>query len=213
MFNTLFQRLSQLIQPHRIQQLAKEHGWCQRRGKIPAFEFLFSALGQSSALDLTLNAQAAALSLPVTRQAIDQRYNPAATAFFEAAFQDALATSLTWTTNSPMVCGIQKHFTAVRIFDSTHCPCEDALAKIFPACGGGGGPAGLKVLLSYEYASGQLHPLAVLATAPTKAWPTRRPNRSAPGNWDSSTKAFIRPRLWAASRSAAGILSFLGLMA
>jgi hypothetical protein len=163
MFNTLFQRLSQLIQPHRIQQLAKEHGWCQRRGKIPAFEFLFSALGQSSALDLTLNAQAAALSLPVTRQAIDQRYNPAATAFFEAAFQDALATSLTWTTNSPMVCGIQKHFTAVRIFDSTHCPCEDALAKIFPACGGGGGPAGLKVLLSYEYASGQLHPLAVLA--------------------------------------------------
>jgi hypothetical protein len=36
------------------------------------------------------------------------------------------------------------------------------LAQIFPGCGGGGGQAGLKVLLSYEYGAGQLHPLAVL---------------------------------------------------
>ena len=163
MFNTLFQRLTHLIQPHRAQQLAKEHGWCQRRGKISGFEFLFSALGQSSALHLTLNAQAATLSLPVTRQAIDQRYTPAASEFFKAAFQDALAQSLSWRTDSPMAHSMQQRFKAIRLFDSTHCHCADALAKIFPACGGGGGPAGLKVLLSYEYATGQLHPLAVLA--------------------------------------------------
>lgn len=162
MFNTLLQRLTQLIQPHRAQQLAKEHGWCKRRGKISPFEFLFSTVGQSSALHLTLNAQAAALSLPVTRQALDQRYNPAASEFFKAAFQDTLAQSLTWKTDSPMVQGMQQCFKAVRLFDSTHCHCADALAKIFPACGGGGGLGGLKVLLSYEYATGQLHPLEVL---------------------------------------------------
>ena len=163
MFNTLLQRLTQVIQPHRAQQLAKESGWCQRRGKISGFEFLFSALGQTSALNLTLNAQAAALTQPVTRQAVDQRYNPAAAAFFKAAFQEALAHSLAWKTDSPMACLMQEPFKAVRLFDSTHCHCADALAKIFPASGGGGGPAGLKVLLSYEYATGQLHPLEVLA--------------------------------------------------
>jgi len=161
-FQTLLQRLTQFIQPHRAQQLAKEHGWCKRRGKIPAFEFLLSAIGQGSALQLTLNAQASALSQTVTRQAIDQRYNPAAVRFFEAAFRESLATSLTWKTDSVMVRLLQQRFAAVRVFDSTHCACAEALAHIFPGCGGGGGPAGLKVLLSYEYGEGQLHPLAVL---------------------------------------------------
>jgi len=158
----LEQRLTLLLQPHRAQQLAHEHGWHQRAGRISPFEFLFSTIGQSSALALTLNAQASTLSEPVTRQAIDQRYTPPAVEYFKASFQEALATSLAWKTDSAMVQSLQQRFQAVRLFDSTHCPCVDALARIFPACGGGGGQAGLKVLLSYDYGAGQLHPLAVL---------------------------------------------------
>ena len=161
--NTLVQRLTQLIQPHRAQQLAKEQGWCQRQGKISAFEFLYSSLGQASALHLTLNAQASTFSEPVTRQAVDQRYNPAAVQYFKAAFQETLAQTLAWNTNSTMTQLLRQRFRAIRLFDSTHCPCADALAEIFPGYGGGGGEAGLKVLLSYEYSAGQLQPLAVLA--------------------------------------------------
>ena len=160
--HTLLQRLTELIQPHRAQQLAKAHGWYQRRGKIAPFEFLFSVVGQGSAMELTLNAQASALSETVSRQALDQRYNPAAVPFFQAAFQEALATTLTWKIDSTMVRLLQQRFAAVRLFDSTHCSCSEALAKIFPGCGGGGGQAGFKVLLSYDYAAGQLHPLAVV---------------------------------------------------
>jgi hypothetical protein len=160
--HSLQQRLDQLLQPHRARQLAKEHGWFLREGKISPFEFLFSPLGQASALKLTLSAQASSLSQPVTRQAVDQRYNPAAVKFFEAAFQECLATTLAWNIRSTMTQLIGQHFPAIRLFDSTHCPCSDALAQIFPGCGGSGGTAGLKVLLSYEYGSGQLHPLAVL---------------------------------------------------
>lgn len=162
-FNTLLQRLAQLIQPHRAEQLAKEHGWRRRRsGKISAFEFLYSCLGQSSALELTLNSQASSLSQPVSRQAIDQRYTPAAVEFFKSAFQESLATSFTWKSDSLMVQRIQQRFAAVRLFDSTYCPCSDALDQIFPASGGGAARAGLKVLLSYDYGAGQLHPLEVL---------------------------------------------------
>jgi hypothetical protein len=162
MINTLLQRLNQIMRPERAQQIAKEQGWYQRQGKISPFEFLFSTLGQSSALELTLNAQASSLSQPVTRQAIDQRYTAEAVKFFKAAFSESLATTLTWKTPSAMTELLQQRFAAVRLFDSTHCACSDALAQIFPACGGGGGQAGVKVLLSYEYGAGQLHPLAVL---------------------------------------------------
>src|SRR2546425_9054755 len=44
----------------------------------------------------------------------------------------------------------------------SQCACSDALASLFPACSGGGGEAGFKVLLSYEYGSSQLRPLGVL---------------------------------------------------
>jgi hypothetical protein len=161
-FNTLLQRLTQLIQPHRLRQLAKQHGWCRRAGKIAPFEFLFSSLGQGSALELTLNAQASSLSQPVSRQALDQRYNPAAVEFFKAAFQESLATTLAWKTDSTMTRMLQQCFQAIRLFDSTHCSCSDALANILPACGGDASAAGFKVLLSYEYGAGQLHPLLVL---------------------------------------------------
>lgn len=162
MFNTLVQRLQELICPVHARQLAIQHGWQKRQGKISAFQFLYSAVGQASALELTLAAQARTLSQPATRQALDQRYNPAAVGFFRAAFEDALARSLTWQTDSAMTTALQKHFRAIRIFDSTQLPCSEALAELFPGCGGGGSPSAIKVLLSYVYGASQLQLLEIL---------------------------------------------------
>jgi hypothetical protein len=192
-FNTLLQRLTQLIQPHRAEQLAKEHGWRRRAGKILGFEFLFSCLGQSSALELTLSSQASSLSQPVSRQALDQRYTPAAVEFFKAAFQECLVTSLGWKTDSLMVQRLQQRFAAVRLFDSTHCACSDALEKIFPASGGGASRAGVKVLLSYDYGAGQLHPLEVLpATHTDQALAASAAQQVGPGELGIFDKGFYK---------------------
>jgi len=163
MMSLFIQRFTQLLQPESCQQLARESGWCQRLGKINGFEFLGSLVfGQSSALALTLNAQATSLSQAVSRQAIDQRYTKEAVVYFQAAFEKVLQSTLNWPLDSPMAQRLGVHFAAVRLFDSTQCACSDALACLFPACGGGGGEAGLKVLLSYEYGSSRLRPLEVL---------------------------------------------------
>ena len=162
MINTLLQRLNELIRPERAQQLAKEHGWYQRKGKISPFEFLYSAFGQGSALELTLSAQASSLSQTVTRQAIDQRYTPQAVEFFKSAFQESLATALTWKVDSAMTQLLQSRFAAIRLVDSTRWSCSDALATIFPGSGGGGGEAAVKLLLAYDYGAGQFQPLEVL---------------------------------------------------
>ena len=192
-FNTLLQRLAQLIQPHRAEQLAKQHRWRRRSGKIPAFEFLYSCLGQGSALELSLRSQSSSFSQPVSRQAVDQRYTPAAVEFFKAAFQESLATSLSWKTDSLMAHRLQQRFAAVRLFDSTYCSCADALGQIFPGPGGGATRAGLKVLLSYDYGVGQLHPLEVLpATCTDQALATTATQQVARGELGIFDKGFYR---------------------
>ena len=160
--NTTLQHLEELIQAHRVEQLAKDTGWCKRRGKISPREFVYSLLGQASALDLTLASQAATLSQPVSRQALDQRYTSEAVALLQAVFREALAKSLDWKPDSVMTDLLGEHFQAIRIFDSTHCPCSESLAKLFPGYGGGGSKAGLKVLLGYQYGLGRLDSLTVL---------------------------------------------------
>jgi len=160
--HSLSERLLKSLTPHRARALAIEHRWCQRSGKISPYEFLFTALGQSSALQLTLSAQASALSQPVTRQAIDQRYTPEAVSYFRAAFEEVLSAALERAVPSEMSRLVQRRFAAVRVFDSTQCALAEDLSSLFPGCGGDAAGAGIKVLLSYDYGHGQVHPLAVL---------------------------------------------------
>ena len=135
----------------------------RRQGKIDAFEFLTSLVfGQLSALRLTLNAQAQGLTQPVTRQAIDQRYTPAAVVYLQSAFAHCLNQTLLAPPSRPMAQELRRHFTAVYLVDSTAFDCPASLQKLFLACGGDGSPANVKVLLRYEWISGQLEPLQLL---------------------------------------------------
>jgi hypothetical protein len=147
----------------RQDQSRKDSGWCRRLRKIHPFEFLYSlVLGQLSAVHCTLNAQAQSLTLPVARQAVDQRYTPAAVAYFQSAFTHTLNQTLADRSPTPWAQVLQPHFAAVRLFDSTLLECDPSLAQLFPACGGRASPTGLKVLLSFEYTRSLFAPLSVL---------------------------------------------------
>jgi hypothetical protein len=163
MTDSLIHRFHQCLNPDLLLQLARDSGWCQRLRKIHPFEFLYSLVfGQLSAVHCTLNAQAQSLTLPVFRQAVDQRYTPAAVAYFQAAFTHTLKLTLEDQSPTPLAQLLQPHFAAVRLFDSTLLECDPSLAALFPACGGRASPAGLKVLLSFEYTQSLFAPLAVL---------------------------------------------------
>jgi hypothetical protein len=159
---SFLQRFVTTFLPVNFCRLARQVGWLKRQGKIDAFEFLIaSVLGQLSALRQTLVAQSLCFTLPVTRQAVDQRYTAEAVAYFQAAFAEVLALSLEGPTSLPAQ-QLREHFSAVHLVDSTAFDCPECLAELFPACGGAGSRANLKVLLSYDLVSGRLEPLRLL---------------------------------------------------
>jgi hypothetical protein len=116
-----------------------------------------------SASRQTLSSQAQTLAEPVTRQALDQRFTPPAVEFLKASFAHVLSHALDWSAAHPQAEALRTNFSALYLLDSTSFDCPDTLQDIFPACGGAGSAANVKVLLRYELIAGRLEPLQVLA--------------------------------------------------
>jgi hypothetical protein len=160
---SFLERFVRTFVPEPFRQLARQTRWSQRQGKIDSFEFLTSlTFGQMTASRATLSSQAQSLAEPVTRQGLDQRYNPAAVEYLKASFAHVLAETLDWAPVHPQAQHLRAHFTALYLLDSTSFDCPDSLKEIFPSCGGAGSAANVKVLLRYELIAGRLEPLHVL---------------------------------------------------
>jgi len=160
----LSDRFAKTFTPAPFHALARSAKWLRRQGKIDAFEFLTALVfAQLSALRLTLNAQIQGLSRPVARQSFHERFTAAAVTYFKAAFTHCLQETLGWEPAQPMAAALRQHFAAVYLLDSTSFDVPASLAAAFPACGGDGSPANVKVLLRYELSSGRLEPQRLLA--------------------------------------------------
>ena len=150
--------------PETFGRLADQTGWRQRPGKIDPFEFHNSLMfGQLSAARQTLTAQVQVLSIPVTRQAVDQRFNVRTVAYTKAAFAHILTRTLEAAPDHPQAAALRANFSALYLLDSTSFACPSSLQTLFPGCGGDGSTANVKILLRYEVITGQLEPLHVLA--------------------------------------------------
>ena len=160
-FHELFCRT---FTPEPFHLLARQTGFCQRKGKIDPFEFITSlSIGQLSASRPTLSSQSQSLSEPVSRQGIDQRFTPQAVEFLRTSFAHVMAETLDWSPAHPQAERLRTYFSALYLLDSTCFDCPESLKDLFPSCGGAGSAANVKVLMRYELISGRLEPLAVLA--------------------------------------------------
>lgn len=170
--DAFIQNFTRGFEPEPFRRLARQTRWFLRQGKIDPYDFLLSGvLGQASALRLTLNSQAQSLQEPVSRQAIHQRYNPQAVAFFQAAHNHMLAEALAQPPTVALAASLRQHFRAVYLLDSTRFDAPAALQDLFPACGGDASPANVKVLLRYEYIQGQFEPRAL--------WPGKKSDQGS----------------------------------
>ena len=188
---------TRLFQPEPFRALARKAQWLIRQGKIDAFDFLLSYLGQTSALHLTLDSQARALAEPVSRQAIHARFNPAAVVFFQGAFEHVLAEALARPPVSPMAAALRQHFTAVYLLDSTSFDVTPALQDLFPGCGGDASVANVKLLLRYEFIRGLLEPCQLLpGKTPDQSLATQVVRCLKKGELQLQDKGFFECQSW-----------------
>jgi len=164
LFASFLEQFARAFVPETFYQLADRTKWRRRVGKIDPFEFITSLVfGQLSAARQTLVSVVQALAVPVSRQAVDQRFTPRAVEFLKASFAHVLAETVAWSPAQPHAAALRANLSAVYLLDSTSFDCTEALKELFPACGGAGSAANVKVLLRYELLTGRLEPLQILA--------------------------------------------------
>lgn len=202
------ERFVRTLTPEPFRQLARQTGWSRRQGKIDPFEFLSSLIfGQMSASRQTLSSQAQSLTEPVTRQGIDQRFNPAAVEFFQAAYARIMAETLDWSPAHPQAESLRRHFSALYLLDSTSFDCPESLHEIFPACGGAASSANVKVLLRYELITGRLEPLHVLAGKRSdQGQALKAAERLLAGQLQLQDKGFYDAKAWQAAEQRCAYL-------
>jgi hypothetical protein len=205
---SFLERFVRTFVPEPFEQLARQTRWSQRRGKIAPFEFLISLIfGQMSASRPTLSSQAQSLAQPVTRQGIDQRYNPQAVEYVKAAFTHVLAQTLDWAPTHPQAQALAAHFQALYLLDSTSFDCPDSLQTLFPACGGDGSTANVKVLLRYELIAGRLEPLRVLeGKRSDQGQALQAAERLQAGQLQLQDKGFYDAKAWQAAQQRGAFL-------
>jgi len=189
-------------------RLARQTGWLKRRGKIDPFEFVTSlSFGQLSASRPTLSSQSQSLSEPVTRQAIDQRFNPQAVEFLKGSLAHVLAETFDWSPTHPQAEQLRAHFNALYLLDSTCFDCTESLKDLFPSCGGAGSAANVKVLLRYELIAGRLEPLHLLAGKRSdQGQALKAAERLLAGQLQLQDKGFYDAKAWQAAQQRGAYL-------
>jgi hypothetical protein len=95
----------------------------------------------------------AAIQARITREALHQRFNSAASAFLSRCLQFVLHQKLLAVR---IRTNLLKHFRRVLLFDSSSWDVDEKLRGVLPGSGGGASSANCKIQAAYEYKKGQL---------------------------------------------------------
>jgi Transposase DDE domain len=158
----------QTVLTDHAQARARPTGFVRRRGKLtgPAFVqgLVFGWLEDPAAsLEGLADAIAVAGGADVTAQALDQRFTPAAADLLRDVLGAALGQVFA---AAPAAIPLLRRFAGVYLLDSTCVALPDALAGLWPGCGGkgaAGGRAGLKAQVRWELTTGALEGLELQA--------------------------------------------------
>ena len=158
-------------------EAAAATGFVRRRRQLTGATFtqalVFGWLDNPQATLEDLAQAAATVGAPVSPQALDQRFNPAAAACLRTVLERAVTHVLA---ARPATVPLLRRFHGVYLLDST----SIALPDLFPGCGGStpdSGRAALKVQVRWEWAGGALDGLTL---HPGRVTETHGPLSEAP---------------------------------
>lgn len=152
------------------EEMARDTGFCQRARKLtgPVFaqSVVFTLLEDPDAtLDDFADTAEEYLDTPVSPQAFDQRFTPAACEFLQGLFLDAFNRS--FESLRPALLPVLRRFPAVFLRDGTSVSLPADLADLLPGRGGRhaahGQAAGVKLVFEAEVTTGEFTDVSILA--------------------------------------------------
>lgn len=149
--------------------IARESGFCRRARKLTGAVFaqalVFCLLKKPDATLEDFAEMAERLEVPVTPQAFDKRFGPAAAAFLHGLFLEAFHRC--FATLRPALQPLLRRFNGVYLRDATSVTLPSALAELFPGRAGlhakAGQAAAMKLVFEAELATGALTGCSLLA--------------------------------------------------
>jgi len=138
-------------------RVARETKFVQRESKLTGSKFLLSWVAgfvQHPKASLNILCQVAEdIGVRVTKQGMQKRLTQAAVKFMEEMFERVRA-ALQNRISIPLA--LLTQFAAIQLVDSTGIALPDSLADEFPAAGGNGPQAGMKLQTIWEFLRGNL---------------------------------------------------------
>jgi hypothetical protein len=158
----LAEKLESVFSKEQIEGAARKSGFLKRKSKLTPNNFLQMVMFDQLQIEQP-SLQQHSFSLlndkkaQISKQGIDSRFNAQSTAFLKLLFEQYLNCHLP---ASALASGLSKHFSAIRIMDSTEFALPVTMAHDFPGFDGDGTAACAQVQLEYDILSGKIHQLA-----------------------------------------------------
>ena len=138
---------------------ARATGFTRRRSPLTGAGFaqalVFGWLADADATLEQLSQSAAACGCPVSPQALEQRFTPAAADLVQSLLATAVQTLVS---AEPVAVPLLQRFAGIYLLDSSTVVLPDALAELWPGCGGRSseGTAALKLQVRLDLTTGSL---------------------------------------------------------
>jgi hypothetical protein len=141
------------------EQKERETGFVRRQGKLDGKSFVqamvFGALGSPELSYTDLSQSAGTVGVRISPQGLEQRFTPAASQLMEAVLQAGVKQVMS---GSATRIPILQRFAGVYVRDSSVIPLPLEWREAWPGVGSqAGGTAGLKLHVSLNFSSGELH--------------------------------------------------------
>ncbi len=141
--------------------LARQSGFVQRASKLTGAHFaqtlLFGWLQQPQATLQQLAQMAGSVGVPISPQGLEQRFTEAAALFLRRLLEVAVTHVVT---ADPVAIPLVQRFAGVYLLDSSTIVLPNALAALWPGCGGRTEQrtqAALKLQVQFDLSTGALH--------------------------------------------------------
>ena len=146
-----------------INTLAEQSGFCQRRSKLNALQFLKMVFFDQMTIDQPSLEQHSISILrdhgrKISKQALDKRFNDRAVLFIQALFESYLKRQFS---SVKIPSPFAAFFSAIRIMDSTEFKLPECLAKEFPGFDGDGTKSCTQLQFEYDILSGRINHFSV----------------------------------------------------